>query len=202
MIKKVVDKSNKKYKKFPIYDRGKIYVYHTKGLFFDGFNTRILELDGKYITINLADNDNIDTYDTFEDACEGEEVYILSNEAELSRFIRGVRSFPKVEAEEIIKLNTYEVSVDDVDTKKIYAYAKDGEVYKLQIGHGGIVNGFACLNSSAGNYSSISKYTDYTDIYILIKAHLLYNPVYQFDTQEEFLKWALEQTIGKKVLIK
>lgn len=195
MIKKVVDKSNKKYKKFPIYDWNKIYVYHTQCLCSDGFNTRILELDDAYITINLADNNNLDTYDTFEDACKGKEVYILSNETELSRFIGGARVFPKVEAEEISELNTYEVSVDDVDGDKIYAFASYGKVYKLQIGYGNDTNGFACLDSSAFNYHN---YTSSTDVTEHIKRHFPYHTVFQFDAQEEFLKWALEQSTRYK----
>lgn len=198
MIKKVLDKKNETITKFPEYDSSKIYVRNLVGI------DRLTRDAGDTFRWVGIDNDFISSYtNSFISECQDGDVYIVDKYDGLARFLSGCREFPKVE-ETVVRavLEEDEVSIDDVTSDKIYAFSKEGifggsdHIYKLQIGYGNEYNGFVALNASSRNYLDPIKSTDVDEH---IKYHLNRGrTVYQFDTQEEFLKWSLEQITNKK----
>lgn len=206
MIKKVVLKSNKIVKKFPKFDESKIYV--TNG-FSEGIRTLSEDYDGMYVW-NLLNARGTESSNTFEEACEGITVFILDNKEDLAHFILGCREFPKVEAiEEKAELSDSEASIADVSDGKIYAFhinphisiSSGEEIYKL---HCTSRRGASmCVFNGLFDSATTSGYAR-PSISEAIRTNILgtaccHPPVtvYQFDTQEEFLRWALEKTTNK-----
>ena len=91
-----------------------------------------------------------------------------------------------------------EVNVEDINGDKIYILIFNNnaryKVIKPVVGQ--------CLLANLDNSRCFSNSweTGFTDIELLIKRALKVDGtvVYQFDTQEEYLRWSLEQVTGKK----
>jgi hypothetical protein len=209
MIKRVVDVSNKQktitVKKFPEFDDNKIYVTDCNGsglyrIFKDNLN---LEVTFRLYPLNCSSTQS-KTYigeDGFRQICIiGKRVtYILDNMNQFADFLKGERNFPIVEevtetTQEVSTLADDEVSINDCDPDKIYAMNNSVGIAKLT----------SCSQNSNNetrlyqwNYMHNSGYTEGSPEIFKEKIIRYKFKVYQFDTQEEFLTWALEQTTNK-----
>ena len=98
-IKRVVDKPKTQIvKKFPEYDRSKIYVGDVGNT-----SVRIIKYGDVFTFNSLFSNDtNWLKYDSFSDMLNRENLttYAIDNKEEFARFILGCREFPKLEAKE------------------------------------------------------------------------------------------------------
>lgn len=191
-IKKVVDKPKVKVvKKFPEFDSSKLYVEETgKNILF-----KINKMDnGSFIYDSLNDSGERCFVSSFKEVIrDGENIYILDNQEQLARFILGCREFPKVEeVEEIVgqELAEDEVSVEDVRRSKIYGYYSCTTPRR----YFDSIKGFQFLGDSSTWGIESKADTLKESIIQAIDSHT----VYQFDTQEEFLRWGLEKVTGIK----
>ena len=200
-IKKVVNKT-KTVKKFPEFDDEKIYVEETTVAAF-----LIVKITDGFTYTSLTNIKNVakDVKKTFKDVLEAAEehsIYILNNQDELARFLLGCREFPKVEEIEVgEELAEDEVSVEDVVRKNPYNLILActwNSANKVSVFHPyscpACDSKYAFFESASG----ISHGNYFTSQEKCIKSALINNTVYQFDTQEEFLRWSLEQVTGKK----
>jgi len=202
-IKIVVNKpKTQTVKKFPEFDSSKIYVYETLGKpetlrqitrnFNHSFEIR--ELNSSKLVSEFEGFLNVLT-------CVATPIYILDNQQDLARFIMGCREFPKVEeikTEEELVWHPDEVSINDIDKYKIYASYIDGEI-NILTKEQNLSYIFKELSHNRGNIRSGQGCMK--DIKKFIEIFLDEN-IYQFDTQEEFLRWSLEQVTGKKFINK
>lgn len=193
MIKKVVNKpKTQTVKKFPEIDDRKIYIAE---IFNEKYELKFKQ--GKIDVYSMQNNWYVCSYKDLKQHQEyniNSTIYILNNQQDLARFILGCREFPKVEElEETVgqELAEDEVIVEDVDFhNKIYAaiYGKrysgeETEIVMLDTsGQAYLLGENFTSNSQRGSENYYFNHYQF----------------YQFDTQEEFLRWALEQTTGKK----
>ena len=77
------------------------------------------------------------------------------------------------------------VRLKDINPNKIYASVVDQGVYKLQRMSG---RWMFCEQ----NGSNLGSYGAHGTAEMAIRAELDHNPVYEFDSVEEFLAWALD----------
>lgn len=197
MIKKVVDKPKVQVvKKFPEFDSSKIYINDLLRTF--------IRHGSKFITTEVGNSAfcSSSSYKNFEDYmsqnCSALSLYILDNQQELARFILGCREFPKVEEiEETVgqELAEDEVSVEDMyycaGDKIVALKAPDGDYYVMA------QTGFGKYNAIC--LSSFNRLTEENNSFSQFLTQKIAEDylVYQFDTQEEFLRWSLEQTTGE-----
>ena len=200
-IKRVVDKPKQKtVKTFPEFDMSKIYIYQHEG---DNEFSRILRDGHNNFTLQELEGSCLrGSYTSFTELCKTivNPIYILDNQQDLARFILGCREFPTVqEIEEIINepLADDEVSVEDLNFNKIYALLKESSCCTLKKYNDGSFT-FHSIFDSTTDYLCTYAYSMKDSIQ---KALSLNDKVYQFDTQEEFLRWSLEQVTGKSVYI-
>lgn len=215
MIKKVVSKpSTLVIKKFPEFDTDKIYATSFNGDYL--YTIYRDDKDGKTFKLNPLSHStsNAKSYNSFEEvlhpagSCK-RVTYILDNQDQLARFIMGCREFPKVEAIEYTvgqDLAEDEITVEDCNTRGLYATLEEDRVRLLS-------GGFTGICSKADDYTLVSLKTSNSGSGYRLSTHNLYEALekvnslyfvkalYQFDTQEEFLRWALEHTTGKKFAI-
>jgi len=206
MIKKVVNKPQTQViVEFPAFDLGKRYLVDIKGSTYELFSK-----NGRLECYSMYCQQIICSYSDFQEhkKCNPNAVvYVLDHQDELARFILGCREFPKLEEIDVTisqGLADNEVSVDSKgNERKIYAalqkFNSKTHIYKLVYSY---INGensycFKPLDSTDGIYSSTSSIKDSTKEAIKFVLDRD-DDVYQFDTQEEFLTWALEQTTDKK----
>lgn len=205
MIKKVVNKPKKIVKKSHRPNESKIYVYDCDSSFW------ILKKNDKYFYWVPLDNTAsyfFDYYDSFNEAFLSlDDVYVLNDKKELAHFILGARDFltvkeMKEEAEEPEEpLADDEVDIKDCREDKIYALNQDnsGKIYKLTKTHEPTTFEFISLSNTkswCGERRSDIKNCLKDSFFLWEK--LDKQTVYQFDTQEELLRWALEQATGEK----
>jgi len=199
-IKRVVDKPKTQVikKSFPEFDSSKLYVAEQKY----GDKVTKLTYNGDYYGWDSFDEGTCMgiSSDNFRDAIIKKEkpVYILDNQQDLARFIMGCREFTIVEKEEIKeevvgKLADDEVSVEDVALYKIYAANFNGYIGKFHINNSNKKAQIVKCHDSDGSGLGES-YNIEDQILSAIKNNY---EIYQFDTQEEFLRWSLEQVTGK-----
>lgn len=136
--------------------------------------------------------------DSFEKICEDRCIYVLDNAYDLGRFLHGSGDFPIIKKGRLEKVEFIysedEVSIDKVSVKKIYAIKGiAGHIYKA---HRISALKYAFINIDA---SAEYAYPTQPSLQEAIKNALDYGYiVFQFDTQEEFLRWALEKITGKR----
>lgn len=193
MIKRVI--LNKK-TQYPEYDENSFYIY--KDIYFDYYKLIKNKFnDFELVKLNSNLNDVFSRFPNFEEVCKWSErnpIFKFDSLEDVARFINNqltVSSIDKYIRYNVLKDN--EVSIDDVSSSKIYAYTRFGHIYKAHI-----------INS-AGRYAfrdidCLHYYKDfiYPSLVSLIENVIQDAIVYQFDTQKEFFKWALEQITGKK----
>ena len=201
-IKKVVDKP-KTVKKFPEFDSSKIYVVEYKNIKDD--LCRINVFKGEFIVTWIGRTKNTAYRSaSFEGIIKRavdnigsniNSIYILNNQQELARFIMGCREFPKLEEIEVgEELAEDEVSVEDSDVNKIYALkGVAGSLYKAH-SLSFRDESFAFISIDCSRYWANGVHLGLRK---LLKSNIG-QKIYQFDTQEEFLRWSLEQVTGKK----
>ena len=196
-IKRVVNKPSRKVLKYPEFDSSKIYVrdwFRVNDIMQlykvnDGFNWDYI---GKSSSTNAS-------YPTFKDALfyESSNYYILNNQQDLANFILGCREFPKLKPIEVSELADDEVSVEDVSKDKIYATVSFVDTPNIVFRNNG---GYSLLWGSIQEGKS-GLFDDSTLTGCLKKLFKGDHTIYQFDTQEEFFKWALEKVTGKDVFL-
>jgi hypothetical protein len=199
-IKRVVDKTKSKVvKRFPEFNINKLYIVECSDRLY-----KIVQNNNKFQLIVLTKSYSAcSEYDTFEALLEVRArnkttVYILDTENDIARFIMGCREFPIVqEIEETINesFTDDEVSIEDVAKDKIYGLLcnYDKTICKIHQDK----DDYYWYSVSLDDLNVFAGYASYLED--LIRENIAEgDPVYQFDTQEEFLRWSLEQVTGKK----
>lgn len=196
MIKRVVNRKKEVVTKYPEYDINKLFIVE-----FDKDNYERVTCRNNKFYLGCIGNDKVGllSYNTFEELIKNitrhSNIFIIDGKDELIRFLTGCREFDTVKPiqEEVNAIADDKVSIDDVSDYKIYAcmYAT-GKIQMLIKNHSDNMYEWTSFANTV-SYSGVITPTLKEAILEVVN---IADGIYQFDTQEEFLRWALEKVTG------